>query len=391
MNTLASSKGSSTKQNDFLPPDLVRFTSLQLTNFRSHTGASLRLLDEPGCVVFVGHNGAGKTNLLEALSILSLTRSCRGNDEAELVTWGAPFYRLKADVTGGDQSARTVEVVSEITPRKRKTLFVNDIKTAASDFVGVVPTVTFLPQDLLLFSGPPAERRRFLDQLLSQVSPEYLTALSQYQQVLQQRNALLKTLAQTGGDASVLEVWDLEAARAGAIVTLRRLELIETFSLSFRAELERLGEAWNGVALRYDRKTSATTHDALQEELCALFRAGRDRDILLQGTVSGPHRDDWQVSVDGRDVPSFASRGQERTAVLALLFLQVSYLELARGETPVLLLDDACSELDERHQHALLSGFPRAQVFLTATRLPDQARSLMVFNVSPDGITERSS
>lgn len=344
----------------------------------------------PGCVAFVGPNGAGKTNLIEALSILSLTRSCRGNDEAELVTWGAPFYRLKADVLGDDQPARMVEVVSEVTPRKRKTLFVNDIKTAASDFVGVVPTVTFLPQDLLLFSGPPAERRKFLDQLLSQVSPEYLMALSQYQHVLQQRNALLKTLAQTGDDASVLDVWDREAARTGAIVTLRRLELIETFSLSFSAELERLGEVWNGVVLRYDRKTSATTRDALQEELRALFRAGRDRDILLQGTLNGPHRDDWQVSVDGRDVPSFASRGQERTAVLALLFLQVSYLELARGETPVLLLDDACSELDERHQHALLSGFPRAQVFLTATRLPDHARSLQVFNVSPDGITERS-
>lgn len=369
----------------------MRFASLQLTNFRSYAQASLAFPDEPGCVAFLGPNGAGKTNLIEALSILSLTRSCRGNDEAELVKWDEPFYRLKADVAGETGAARTVEVVSELAPRKRKALFVNDIKTAAGDFVGLVPTVTFLPQDLLLFTGPPAERRRFLDQLLSQVSPDYLTALSQYQQVIQQRNALLKTLSQTRGDTSVLDVWDREAARTGAVVTLRRLELIGTLSLSYREELARLGEAWDDVALRYDRKTASRDLEALREEAFGVLRAGRDRDILLQGTLSGPHREDWQVSVGGRDLPAFASRGQERTAVLALLFLQVSYLQLTRGEMPVLLLDDACSELDERHQEALLSGFPGAQVFLTATRLPDQARPLKVFAVEPGAITEASA
>jgi DNA replication and repair protein RecF len=361
----------------------VRFAELHLTNFRSYGEASLSLPDEPGCVAFLGPNGAGKTNVIEALSILSLTRSCRGNDEAEVVKWDAPFYRLKAAVTADDGTRKTVEVVSELTPRKRKALFVNDIKTSASDFVGLVPTVTFLPQDLLLFSGPPAERRRFLDQLLSQVSPEYLTALSQYQQVLQQRNALLKTLAQTNGDQDVLSVWDREAAKFGSMVTLRRLELMETLMLTFAEELSRLGETWNDVKLRYERKTTARDATELEEEAFRVLKAGRDRDILLQGTTSGPHREDWQIGVEGRDLPAFASRGQERTAVLALLFLQVSYLQLKRGEMPVLLLDDACSELDERHQEALLSGFPGAQVFLTATRLPDQAWPLKTFVVEP--------
>lgn len=364
----------------------MRFSSLQLAQFRSYADASLSFPDAPGCVAFVGPNGAGKTNVIEALSILSLTRSCRGNDEDELVRWNEPFYRLKAGVTADDGTAKTVEAVSELAPRKRKALFVNDVKTAAGDFVGLVPTVTFLPQDLLLFSGPPAERRRFLDQLLSQVSPDYMGALSRYQQVLQQRNALLKTLAQTGGDPSVLDVWDREAARFGAAVTLRRLELMETFTLTFAEELARLGEAWTDVRLRYERKTSAREAAALEDEAFAVLRAGRERDMLLQGTLAGPHREDWQVSVEGRDLPSFASRGQERTAVLALLFLQVSYLQLTRGETPVLLLDDACSELDERHQEALLLGFPGAQVFLTATRLPAQARPLATFAVEPGSV-----
>lgn len=368
----------------------MRFQSLHLSNFRSYADAAAAFPERSGCVAFLGQNGAGKTNLIEALSILSLTRSCRGNDEDELVKWNEPFYRLKAVVASDDGQTRTIEVVSEQTPRRRKTLFVNDVKTTASDFVGLVPTVTFLPQDLLLFSGPPAERRRFLDQLLSQVSPEYLAALTQYQQVLQQRNALLKTLAQTGGDTSVLDVWDKEVARFGSTVTLRRLELIETLTLSFGAEAARLGEAWNDVRLRYDRKTTAREPAPLEEETVRMLKANRDRDILLQGTLMGPHREDWQVSVEGRDLPTFASRGQERTAVLALLFLQVSYLQLKRGETPVLLLDDACSELDERHQELLLSGFPGAQVFLTATRLPDQARPTAVFAIEPGVIAPMS-
>ena len=364
----------------------MRFRDLQLTNFRSYAEATVSFPDEPGCIAFLGENGAGKTNLIEALSILSLTRSCRGNDETELVRWGSPFYRLKGGTRADDGVERTVEAVSEFEPRKRKALFVNDIKTSASDFVGIVPTVTFLPQDLLLFSGPPAERRRFLDQLLSQVSPEYLAALSQYQQVLQQRNALLKTLAQTEGDRTVLDVWDREVAKFGSTVTLRRLELIETFTLSFGEELSRLGETWIDVRLRYDRKTTARDAAALEEETVGLLRKNRDRDILLQGTLLGPHREDWQVSVEARDIPTFASRGQERTAVLALLFLQVSYLQLTRDEMPVLLLDDACSELDDRHQRLLLDGFPGAQVFLTATRLPDQARPLRTFAVTPGAL-----
>lgn len=361
----------------------MRFTSLHLTNFRSYAEASAAFSPEPGCVAFLGENGAGKTNLVEALSILSLTRSCRGSDEDELVRWEQPFYRLKADVVADDGTQKTVEVVSELSPRKRKALFVNDVKMAASDFVGLIPTVTFLPQDLLLFSGPPSERRRFLDQLLSQVSPEYLMGLSQYQHVLQQRNALLKTLSQTAGDTTVLDVWDREVARFGAIVTLKRLELIETFMLTFAEEMARLGEAWKDVELRYDRKTSSRDVQQLTDELTSILKHSRDRDIVLQATLAGPHREDWQVSVEGRDVPSFASRGQERTAVLALLFLQVSYLELQRGEMPVLLLDDACSELDDRHQQLLLSGFPGAQVFLTATRLPIQARPATVFRIEP--------
>lgn len=366
----------------------MRVRSLHLTQFRSYAEAAVPFPDAAGCVALLGENGAGKTNIIEALSILSLTRSCRGSEEGDIVRWDQPFYRLKAETIADDGTIRTVEVVSERTPRKRKTLFVNDVQTSASAFVGLIPTVTFLPQDLLLFSGSPAERRRFLDQLLSQVSPEYLETLSRYQHVLQQRNALLKTLAQTRGEASVLDVWDQELARYGSMITRQRLELIETLMLSYTDELARLGEQWDDVRVSYERKTAAREHDVLERELRTALRDMRERDIAVQSTLVGPHREDWHVHLNGRELSTFASRGQERAAVLALLFLQVAYLQLKRGEMPVLLLDDACSELDERHQQLLLSGFPGAQVVLTATRLPDQAQPVATFRIEPGVIAE---
>lgn len=322
--------------------------------------------------------------------MLSITKSCRGRDETELPQWGKPFYRVRGDVRKDDGGEKRLEVVSELTPRKRKATFINDVKTGLGSFVGFLPTITFLPQDLLLFSGPPAERRRFLDTLLSQVSSDYLQMLSGYQKVLQQRNALLRRMADGVPDDGMLPLWDRELARRGSHLTLARLELIETLNLTFAEELEGLGETWNDVHLTYARKTEGRTSDEIEHELFALMQNNRARDIAMATTSTGPHREDWQAITGGRELPTFASRGQERVAVLALLLLQVSYLELRRGEKPVLLLDDAFSELDDEHQMALLDALPGYQVLLTATRVPPGAKHAQLWHVQ-DGSVMPSS
>jgi DNA replication and repair protein RecF len=235
----------------------------------------------------------------------------------------------------------------------------------------MLPTVTFLPRDLDLFTGAPAERRRFLDQLLCQVSPPYIESLSTYQKVLKQRNALLKRIAQGMASVSDLEPWDIALSKEGAVITSIRLELIETFGLSLAAELQSLGESWRNIHFSYERATEETSCGVLASELQTRLAANRAKDVLLQSTTVGPHREDWMLLVEGHHLGEIGSRGQQRVAMLALLFLQASYLELRTGERPIVLLDDVCSELDDQHQERILEGLSGNQVILTGVQVPE--------------------
>ncbi|MEK7591721.1 MAG: DNA replication/repair protein RecF [Patescibacteria group bacterium] len=348
----------------------MRLRSLSLTQFRSYTECNLPW--DNVLHLLLGSNGSGKTNILEAISILSLGRSCLGSEEEDLPRWGTEFYRLRAETVSDAGEKETLEIVSQLLPRKAKAAFVNDVKVPVSSIVGHLPTVTFLPSDLNLFGGPPSERRRFLDQILCQVSPEYSEAHSAYQKTVKQRNALLRRIAEDEASAGELETWDTAVSEKGSLLTIRRLELIETFGLALREELAALGENGSDVRFVYDRKGGETLQERLAEELLSMLRRHRERDILLQATSIGPHRDDWHIAVEGRDLRSFASRGQQRTAVLALLFLEVSYLEIRRGEKPVVLLDDVFSELDDEHQDGVLASLKDHQVIITATHQPEK-------------------
>lgn len=365
---------------------LVRITRLILEQFRNYTSQTINLTDKD-IQLFVGQNGAGKTNILEAVSLLSITKSCRGKEEQDMVQWEKGHYRISGVVRTDSGDESTMEIVSELHPRKRKAFFLNDVRSPLSLYVGTLPTVVFMPEDLLLFSGTPGERRRFLDQLLCQVSPQYFNDLSAYQKIVQQRNALLKRIANGSDHPEVLGVWDLELAHKAGSLTLMRLELIETLNLTLLEEIRSLGESWNAADIRYERKTTARNLQALTEEMITILTDTRQRDIILQSTGTGPHREDWQLYRDGRSIPSFASRGQERVAVLALLLLEVSYLELRRNEKPVILLDDAFSELDDAHQGTLLDAFKGYQVLMTSTRVPPNAEGATLFTVDHGVVT----
>lgn len=358
----------------------MRIDQLSLEKFRSYDARAFDFT-EKDVHVFIGPNGIGKTNILEAISLLSLTKSCQKAEEADIIAWGEDYYRVKATVSMGNDEEKHLELVSQISPRKQKACFINDVKVGAGEMVGTLPTVIFLPQDLELFSGSPGSRRGFLDQLLCQVSGEYLQTLMQYQKILKQRNALLRKIADGSARKTDLAIWDDKTAEAGAIVTLRRLELCEMLQCTFGQELCSLGEDWNDARIVYERKGNARDFASAKSELMDLLSHFQSRDIILQSTTIGPHRDDWKVVVDGRDISTFASRGQQRTAILALLFLEVSYLELQRGHKPVVLLDDVFSELDDYHQTALLQSLSGHQVFITTTHIPSNVHGAKVWEM----------
>lgn len=331
--------------------------------------------------VLLGENGAGKTNILEAISILSLTKSCHRADETDIMCWGSDFYRVQATAICDSGIEQSFELVSQIMPRKQKGCFVNDVRVPVSAMVGQLPTVVFLPQDLELFTGAPSNRRAFLDQLLCQVSPEYLQTLMQHQKILKQRNALLRKIADGIAHRADLAVWDEQFAETGSVIMLRRMELIEVLQCTLAEELAHLGENWSDVQISYECKVHAREFTEAKQEMLSLLSHVQERDIIVQSTTLGPHRDDWKVIVDGRDIATFASRGQQRTALLALLFLQVSYLELKRGEKPVILLDDVFSELDDHHQVSLLSSLKEHQVIITSTHIPSQLHGARVWEM----------
>lgn len=358
----------------------MRLDILTLTQFRNFQEQSLDL-EDASVHLFIGPNGSGKTSLLEGIGMLSLSKSCLGAEEEDIMKWGMSFYRARGNVTSQAGDRATLEIVSQIEPRRQKVYFVNDVREQTSSFVGMFPVVIFLPQDLQLFTGPPAERRRFLDMLLSQLSPEYLSGLLQYQKILKQRNALLRELRADRASAGELLVWDTELAEKGSAITLARLELLETFGMALGDELRSLGESWEQTEIVYERKGQARERITLARELFDLLQASRDRDMLLESTSVGPHRDDIRIDVDGHNLATAASRGQQRIAVLALLFLEASYLELRRGERPVILLDDVLSELDAAHQERVLQSFAEHQVLLTATHLPTFARGAALWDV----------
>jgi DNA replication and repair protein RecF len=194
----------------------------------------------------------------------------------------------------------------------------------------------------------------------------------EYQKILKQRNALLRAIREGTGRTQDLATWDEGLADRGSIITLMRLELMETFGLTLEHEIQELGELWEDVKIVYERGSTTCDQKSLKQELRQMLTENAERDVLIQSTTVGPHRDDWHCDVEGRRLETFASRGQQRVAVLALLFLETSYIELRKGEKPVILLDDIFSELDANHRERVMGAFRNHQVLMTATEAPSE-------------------
>lgn len=347
----------------------MRLLTLSLQQFRSYLSAEADFT-EGEVHVLLGPNAAGKTNLLEAVSVVSAGHSFLGADDEDLLAWGHDYYRLRAALRSDAGEERTIELVSQRSPKRARAAFLNDVRVPLSRIGGVLPVVAFLPQDLELFTGAPQRRRSLLNDLLVQVSPAFAASAAAYGKLLKQRNALLRSIRDGTGRAQDLAVWEEGLSREGAAVTLAHLELLQVLQCTLEEELASLGESWKDVRLLYDRHGTATTREGIEDELLHDYLHFRERDLAVGSTTAGPHRNDWSIAVAGRSLATFASRGQQRTAVLALLFLQVSYMEVRRGEKPVVLLDDVFSELDQAHQERLMTSLTGHQVFLTTTSIP---------------------
>ena len=383
----------------------MRIEHLSLTNFRNY--ARLELDFSGPTILLQGDNAQGKTNLLEAIYYLATTRSPYAGAEHELVNWLAenqdlPHARLVAQVRKGDGSLR-IEITLVRTqssqansPSYRKHIKVNGVNKRALDLVGRVNVVLFLPEDIDLVAGSPRGRRRYLDATLCQIDPRYCRTLQKYNRVLTQRNHLLRTLREREGDRDQLLFWDRSLVENGAYLVARRQDvigeldrLVQAIHLELTGQKERLRLRYEPsfdpsrplppdyqLPLELDLPSEPGIHQLgtnlgqVAEAFRAQLHEVRRREILQGMSLIGPHRDDVRFSVGGIDLTIYGSRGQQRTAALALKLAEVKLIGQAVGEQPILLLDDVMSELDDARRGYLMRMMDGAQqAILTTTDL----------------------
>jgi DNA replication and repair protein RecF len=385
----------------------MHITHLSLTNFRNYGRLELALPKGP--ILLYGNNAQGKTNLLEAIYYLATTRSPHADNDAQLLNWTASqadepvvVGRLNATVVTSQQThnleMRLIQEQKSTRSRTRNFSFrrqalLDRRKVRLMDLLGTMRVVLFLPEDVQLLTGSPASRRRYMDITLCQIDPVYCRTLSRYNKVIEQRNATLRQLADGQPVRDLLPIYTEKLVELGSSIFLRRAKFLanisrETQRIHYESltagresikllYLPRLSSKKSKIALR-DEENPATLADWLEshqeqselvsERFAKLLQESLATDIARGATTIGPHRDDWSFQLNGRSLGSFGSRGQQRTAILALKMGEINWMEATTGERPILLLDEVVAELDENRRAALLSTVTETtQAILTAT------------------------
>jgi DNA replication and repair protein RecF len=345
----------------------LRVESVATRGFRNLAQQEVRLGE--AITLVHGPNGAGKTNLLEALYFGLVGRSCRTSNDRELIAFGGPLARVEVEARAGDERRR---FLASIAPGEGRRHLLGGA-SLNGDGPARPAVAVFMPDRLALVKGPPAARRAHLDRLIAALWPARAASRKRFGRALAQRNALLSRVRRRAASPGSLDAWDLELAQEAIAVSEARAEALERLGEPFVAAAVELGLP-GAARVRYRRRAEAQS----AEELAAELRARRAEDIERCRTTYGPHLDEVELSLVGRSLRRYGSQGEQRAALLALLFAERDLLLSERGSPPLMLLDDVMSELDPRRRELLLERLAdRGQTLITAThpgQLPDCER-----------------
>jgi DNA replication and repair protein RecF len=394
----------------------MRLTHLSLTNFRNFTRLDI---DVPGgTVMLVGNNAQGKTSLLEAIYFLATLTSFHAGSDRQLINFiearqDLAVGRIVADFCRGDENHRIeVRIIQEPNTQNgvkhlRKEVLLDGVKRKASEVIGQFNAVLFLPQMMGVIEGSPEERRRYLNLALAQVIPHYQPALAEYNKAILQRNALLKQLFERKGDASQLDYWDDQIATHGAqlihvrIRAVQELERLaarthrelthanEVLRLSYQPAYDPLPQAPGQFALPLDAAVDRIgfSQEQIRKGFLECLEKKRYEEIARGVTTIGPHRDELRFLANGIDLGTYGSRGQARSAILALKIAEVAWMNAKSGHWPILLLDEVLAELDTERRFDLLARLDQTeQVLLSTTDLdlfdPEFVNQAIVWRVA---------
>jgi len=361
----------------------MRLRTLTLRHFRNVAFARLDFVGRRQ--FFVGQNGQGKTNLLEAAGYLTAARSFRTAESATLLMHGQTTAAVACTLEHSRLGETQVTIKVH---RHSKELWCDQTRvTRLADYLGKFPTVVFSSQDLQLVRGAPAGRRRWLDLTLAAMYGSYLQALQTYTRALAERNALLK---KGGAVVAQLEAFERVLAPAASELIARRITGLQSIGTAMAAGYQKLCDGTEPADLVYVPDFPQSDVEAL----LARWAAGRARDLAMRSTNMGPHRDDFVLKVDGQEAKDFGSEGQQRSAVLALRLAQAAWFQAKSGVRPVLLADDVLGELDPGRRRKFWAAIdPESQILATGTTLPDaELGAWEIFRVKDgDFQTEASS
>ncbi|MBX3011271.1 MAG: DNA replication/repair protein RecF [Caldilineaceae bacterium] len=397
---------------------------LSLTHYRNYQQLELDFT-EP-ITLFQGQNAQGKTNLLEAIYFLSTTKPVHAQQEREIVDWQAqsepiPYSRIAAEVHSDGRPLHLEIILSARGDGVNftKQIKLNGVSKRSMDLLGVMPSVLFLPADIRLVDGGPGERRRYLDIALCQIDRVYCRALSDFQKVLNQRNSLLRTLRDQAirPDRESIEAqlgfWDEKLVQHGSLVMSRRHNFVLALERSARERHAALSDTREELALYYTPSfnpghlteleftqlrdsqllhglgttvRTPLTPEQVAEQYKAKLQSRRAREVTAGNTLYGPHRDDLRIVANDRDLRTYGSRGQQRTAALALKLAELHLSTQATGTAPILLLDDVMSELDLQRRNTLLQALTGVEQAIVTTTdwsdfAPDFRRQAALFHV----------
>ncbi len=334
----------------------MKIESIKLKNFRNYE--FLQLSFDEATNIFYGDNAQGKTNILEAVYLSGTTKSHRGAKDKEMIRFGQEEAHIETIVK---KKEITYQIDIHLKKNGPKGIAVNKIPIRkAGELFGILNLVFFSPEDLNIIKSGPGQRRRFMDMELSQLDSVYYNDLANYNRAVNQRNALLKKENTQNAVTETLEIWDAQLAKYGEQIRNRRKQFIDEINEIISNTHKKLTGEREWLHLEY----LPDTGDLPLKEALARYR---ERDLRFKSTSVGPHRDDIRFMVEDVDLRRFGSQGQQRTAALSLKLSEIELVKRKTGDTPVLLLDDVLSELDQHRQTYLLDGIHDIQTLITCT------------------------
>ena len=343
--------------------------SIELKNFRNYE--DLNISFDEGTNIFYGDNAQGKTNILEAAYVSGTTKSHKCSKDKEMIRFGEQEAHIRTIVL---KNGKEYQIDMHLKHNKTKGIAINKVPIRkASELFGILNMVFFSPEDLNIIKNGPSERRRFLDSELCQLDRIYLSDLTTYNKILNQRNKLLKDIVYRPDLKDTLPIWDLQLAETGKKIIKRRKQFVEELSEIVYRNHYHISGGKEELILKYDPDVD----DIFFED--ELLRV-KERDLKQCMTSVGPHRDDLLFSIQDIDIRKFGSQGQQRTSALSLKLSEIELVKKAIHETPVLLLDDVLSELDSNRQNYLLNSIHDTQTLITCTGLDEFVKNRFHIN-----------